>query len=105
MWALRLVLRCFKQRLSGFFRLALSPKIFCFGDAVSDDFWTFSSKSSSFQLAMALRPSVPKVLAFSDGFWTSGSKGSSLQLAMIFRLLVPKVLAFSYTANNVLGLH
>ena len=94
-----------RQRLSGFFRLALSPKIFCFGDAVSDDFWTFSSKSSSFQLAMAFRPPVPKVLAFSDGFWTSGSKGSSLQLAMIFRLLVPKVLAFSDTANNVLGLH
>ena len=64
-----------KQRLTGFFRLAFSPKIFCFGDAVSDDFWTSSSKSSSFQLAM------------------------------IFRLLVPKVLAFSDTANNVLGLH
>jgi len=94
-----------KQRLNGFFRLALSPKIFCFGDAVSDDFWTSSSKSSSLQLAMAFRPPVPKVLAFSDDFWTSGSKGSSFQLAMIFRLLVPKVLAFSDTANNVLGLH
>ena len=94
-----------RQRLNGFFRLALSPKIFCFGDAVSDDFRTSSSKSSSFQLAMAFRLPVLKVLAFSDGFWIPGSKGSSPLLAMIFKLLVPRVLAFSDTVNNVLGLH
>ena len=100
-----LALLYYRQRLNGFFRLALSPKIFCFGDAVSDDFWTSSSKSSSFQLAMAFRLLVPKVLAFSDGFQASSSEGSSFQLVMTFRLLVPKVLAFSDTANNVLGLH
>ena len=95
-----------RQRLSGFFRLALSPKMFCFlVMLLAMIFWTFSSKSSSFQMAMAFRPPVPKVLAFSDGFWISGSKGSSPLLAMIFRLLVPRVLAFSDTVNNVLGLH
>ena len=95
-----------RQRLSGFFRLALSPKMFCFlVMLLAMIFWTFSSKSSSFQMAMAFRPPVPKVLAFSDGFWVSGSKGSSPQLTMTFRLLVLKVLAFSDTVNNVLGLH
>ena len=95
-----------RQRLSGFFRLALSPKMFCYlVMLLAMIFWTFSSKSSSFQKAMAFRLPVPKVLAFSDGFWISGSKGSSPLLAMIFRLLVPRVLAFSDTVNNVLGLH
>ena len=95
-----------KQRLNGFFRLALSPKIFCFGDAVSDDFWTSSSESSSFQLsAMTFRLLAPKVLAFRDDFWTSSSESSSFQLlAMIFRLPVLKVLASSDTADNVFRL-
>ena len=66
-------------------------------------FWTFSSKSSSFQMAMAFRPPVPKVLAFSDGFWISGSKGSSPLLAMTFRL-ISRVLSFIDTINNVFGL-